>query len=137
MDGYLSTMDTPPTKILLVDDEHHTITCVSLALGPAYQVDHVSDSRKAFEILKENTPGFEIIITDHMMPGWVGWELLKNLERTAFRGKSIVLSAFLSAPVEAIYRGLGVEHLIPKPFDLSQLREAVAASVRAIRAAGS
>jgi len=130
-------MSTPPTKILLVDDEPHTITCVSLALGPAYQVDHVSDPRKAFEILKKNTPGFEIVITDHQMPGWLGCELLKNLEGTAFRGKSIVLSAFLSAPIEALYRSLGVEHLIPKPFDLSQIREAVAMSVRAIRAAGS
>jgi DNA-binding response OmpR family regulator len=130
-------MGTPPTKILLVDDELHTVMAVSLALGPAYQVDYVSDSLKAFEILKENTPGFEIVITDHMMPGWVGWELLKNLEGTAFKGKSIVLSGYLSSQIEAIYRGLGVEHVIPKPFDLSQIREAVAASVRAIRAAGS
>jgi CheY-like chemotaxis protein len=121
-------MGTPPTKILVVDDELHTAASVTLALGPAYQVDAVSDAHEAFELLKQNSGGFKIIMTDHMMPGWAGWELIKRLPETNFRGKCIVLSGYLSPAIEAIYRSLGVEHVIHKPFDLTQLRDAVAAS---------
>ncbi len=129
-------MGPHPPKVLIVDDEAHIAASVSLALGTAYQVDAVSDAHEAFELLKDNAQGYEIIITDHMMPGWAGWELVKRLHETEFHGKCIVLSGYLSPAIEEIYRNLGVEHIIQKPFDLSKLRNAVGASARAIRGQG-
>ncbi len=122
-------MGSPPTKILVVDDESHTATSVTLALGERYQVDAIYDGQEAFELLKANTRGFEIVIADHMMPGWAGSELIKRLQLAGFRGKWVVMSGYLSPEAEAIYRGLGVEYIIPKPFDLLQLRRAVESSV--------
>jgi len=66
------------------------------------------------------------------MPGWLGSELIQRLQEVGFRGKCIVISGYLSPKVEAIYRGLGVDHVISKPFDVARLRSAVAASARAI-----
>jgi two-component system cell cycle sensor histidine kinase/response regulator CckA len=125
-------MESHSTKILVVDDELHVAASVTLALGRGYQVDSVSDSREAFEVLKENERGFGIVIADHRMPGWGGSELIKRIQGTGFRGKCIVLSGHLSPEVEAIYHGLGVEYVIPKPFDVVLLRNAVAATARAI-----
>jgi DNA-binding response OmpR family regulator len=125
-------MGAPPTKILIVDDELHTAASVKLALGRGYEMDAVSDSREAFEVLQTNTRGVDIVIADHMMPGWSGSELIKRLQVAGFRGKWIVLSGYLSPEAEAIYHALGVEYVIPKPFDVVQLRNAVAASARAI-----
>jgi DNA-binding response OmpR family regulator len=125
-------MNLPRKKILVVDDELHAAASVTLALGPRYQVDAVSDSREAFELLKENTRGFDVVIADHMMPGWAGSELIQRLQVAGFRGQWIVISGYLSQEVEAIYHGLGVNHVIPKPFDVVKLRNAVVASVRAI-----
>ena len=65
----------------------------------------------------------------------LGSELIQRLQVAGFRGKCIVISGYLSPEVEAIYHGLGVEYIISKPFDLAQLRTAVAASARAIEAA--
>ena len=123
------------TKILVVDDEIHVATSIKLALGSEYEVDAVYDGRQAFELLKENATGFSVVITDHMMPSWAGWELINRLQAIAFPGKCIVLSGYLSPDIEEIYRNLGVEYVISKPFDLAQLRTAVAASARAIEAA--
>jgi DNA-binding response OmpR family regulator len=126
-------MGVPPTKILVVDDELHVAASVTLTLGRGYQVDAISDGREAFEVLKENTRGIDIVIADHMMPGWAGSELIKRLHGTGFHGKCIVLSGYLSPQVEEVYRGLGVEYVIPKPFDVGRLRSAVAATVREIQ----
>jgi DNA-binding response OmpR family regulator len=119
-------------KILVVDDELHIAASVTLALGRGYQVDAVAGGREAFEVLTENAQGFGIVIVDHMMPTWAGSELIKRLQVAGFRGKCIVLSGYLSPEVEAIYHGLGVEYVIPKPFELERLRSAVTASARAI-----
>ncbi len=125
-------MEPPPTKILVVDDDLHIATAIMLALGSGSKVETLPDAHAAFEVLKDNAQGFDIVITDHMMPGWAGWELIKRLQETAFAGKCIVLSGNLSPAIEAIYRSFGVEHVIHKPFDLAQLRDAVEASVREI-----
>lgn len=124
-------MPASPTKVLVVDDELHVAASVTLALGREYRVDSICSGREAFEMLRENARGFDIVIADHMMPGWAGSELIQRLQAAGFRGKCILLSGHLSPQVEAIYRGLGVEYIIPKPFDLVELRNAVKASARA------
>src|SRR5437763_5396224 len=110
-------MKPSPGRILVIDDELHIAAAVTLALDPGYQVEAVADGREAFEVLKENERGFGILVVDHMMPGWLGSELIERLQVAGFRGKYIVISGYLSPEVEAIYRGLGVEYVLSKPFD--------------------
>ena len=88
-------------------------------------------SPDAFELLTGNTRGFELLISDHMMPEWSGAELIQRLQRAGWKGKYLVLSAYLSPEVEAIYRKLGVEHILTKPFDVVELRNVVAEIERA------
>ncbi len=54
-----------------------------------------------------------------------GIELVRRLRDTSFRGKILVLSAHLSAENRAAYEALGVDGMIPKPFDLHQLRAVI------------
>src|SRR6202521_1069893 len=56
------------------------------------------------------------------MPRMTGLELVRRLRDAAFSGKILVLSAHLSAENRAAYDALGVDGMIPKPFDLHQLR---------------
>ena len=118
-------------KILIVDDELHTGASLILTLGKAHQVEIVSAGRDAFEMLNENSRGFELLITDHMMPEWSGAELIQRLQLAGWNGRYIVLSAYMSPDVEAIYRKLGVEHILTKPFDVVELRNVVAEIERA------
>lgn len=125
-------MGTQPVKILLVDDEADIAAAVAAALGRGYQVVAAADSGEAFEILTADKHGFSIVVADHMMPGWAGAELIKRLQLAGFKGKFIVLSGYLSPEVEAVYHALGVEYVLAKPFDVTLLRNAVAASVRTL-----
>lgn len=71
-------------------------------------------------------PGaFDLLITDHSMPRINGIELVKRLRETAFPGKIVVLSAHLSAENRAAYLALGVDIMIPKPFDVHELRAVI------------
>jgi len=54
-----------------------------------------------------------------------GLELVRRLRDAAFSGKILVLSAHLSAENRAAYDALGVDGMIPKPFDLHQLRTVI------------
>jgi DNA-binding response OmpR family regulator len=120
-------------KILVVDDEPHTGASVTLTLGKAHQVEMVSAGRDAFELLNDNTRGFELLISDHMMPEWSGSELIHRLQLAGWQGKYLVLSAYMSPEIEAIYRKLGVEHILTKPFDVVELRNVVAEIERTSR----
>jgi ActR/RegA family two-component response regulator len=125
-------MAPSPGKILVVDDEADMAVTVRMAVGRGYQVEAVATVREAFEILRENVPGFGIVIVDHLMPGGSGSELIQKLNEAGFRGRCIVITGYLSAAIEASYRELGVQHLIAKPFDSAEIRNAVAASARSI-----
>jgi DNA-binding response OmpR family regulator len=54
-----------------------------------------------------------------------GVELVKRLRDAAFGGKIVVLSAHLSAENRAAYLALGVDLMVPKPFDVHLLRAAI------------
>lgn len=118
-------------KILIVDDELHVAASVMLALGNAHRIESVSTGRDAFEILMENTPGVDLLISDHRMPEWSGTELIHRLQLAGWQGKYLVLSAYMSPEVEALYRNLGIEHILTKPFDVVALRNIVAEIERA------
>jgi two-component system cell cycle sensor histidine kinase/response regulator CckA len=123
-------------KILLVDDELHVAASVRPALGGNYRMESVTDGREAFDLLNEKPGDFDLVITDHMMPGWAGAELIKRLQVAGFPGRYMVLSAYMSPEIERIYRALGVDHIIRKPFDLDELRLAVSQIEQSIDEAG-
>jgi DNA-binding response OmpR family regulator len=50
---------------------------------------------------------------------------VKRLRDATFGGKIVVLSAHLSAENRAAYLALGVDMMIPKPFDVHELRAAI------------
>ena len=55
-----------------------------------------------------------------------GLELVQKLGKTNFHGRIFVLSAYLTGELVASYRQMGVSHFVDKPFDVADLRNAVA-----------
>jgi len=116
-----------PLNILLADDESATIATVSFILKRAgHKVAVAHDGQEALEMLKQSPHEFHVLITDHAMQNVSGLELVEKLHETPFRGRVIVLSAYLTKDLESSYRAHGVSHFINKPFDLGELRDAVA-----------
>ena len=59
------------------------------------------------------------------MPKVSGLEFLVKLPLNTFKGKIIVLSAYLTPELEVALRSLGAEGIMPKHFDVNELRKAV------------
>lgn len=116
----------PPLNILLAEDEPSVAFAVSFALkADGHKIEIVADGEQALFELTAKPGAFELLITDHSMPRMNGVELVKRLRDTAFGGKIVVLSAHLSAENRAAYVALGVDIMIPKPFDVHELRAAI------------
>ena len=131
-------MTTRSLSILVADDERHVATSISMALrGGGHRIETAEDGLQAFEMLRENTAGIDLLIADNTMPGLTGSELIAKLKEIGFRGKYMVLSAYLTPELEKIYRGLGVDYIVHKPFDLGALRGAVTEIAEALDSGGA
>lgn len=115
-----------PFNILLAEDEPSVAFSVSFALkADGHKIEIVPDGAQALFELTSKPGAFDLLITDHTMPRMNGIELVKRVRDSVFQGKVVVLSAHLSAENRADYVALGVDVLIPKPFDVHGLRAAI------------
>lgn len=71
---------------------------------------------------------FDVVLTDHHMPGKDGLALVQNLRAEGFHGRIFVLSGALPAAEENEYRRLHVDGIAAKPVALSELRELLGAA---------
>jgi two-component system chemotaxis response regulator CheY len=117
-----------PLNILIAEDERSVALAISFALqADGHKIEIATDGEQALTKLAAGPDAFELLITDNNMPRMSGVELVRRLRETPFTGKILVLSAHLSAENRAIYSALRVDGMIPKPFDLHQLRTVVRA----------
>ena len=116
----------PPLNILLAEDEHSVAFSISFALkADGHKIDSATDGEQALSKLTAHPGAFDLLITDNNMPRMTGLELVSRVRETPFDGKILVLSAHLSPENRAAYGALGVHGMVPKPFDLHQLRTVV------------
>lgn len=68
--------EKPARRVLLVDDEEHVTRALERALRKeGYEITSVNDPREALALLK--TQAFDVVISDHLMPGMTGIEFTK------------------------------------------------------------
>ena len=117
------------SNILIVDDEKAVAASIKAALkGMGHAADVIHDGGDALTRITKSPGHYDILITDHLMRTVSGLEFLIQLPVNTFKGKIIVLSAYLTPELESKYRALGVGTMIRKPFDVDELRKAVGAS---------
>lgn len=104
-------------RVLLVDDELSSAEVLALILaGEGCQVTVAADARQALARLQEAAP--DLLVTDFMMPGMNGAELVKALrEVEAFGAIPVVL---ISGAPESALRSYRVSYqaYLRKPFGL-------------------
>ena len=107
-----------PVKILVVDDHPNTATTLARALsqlGPKVEVKSATNGHEAIEHVKEG--GMDILITDMIMPGMTGLELIEKLQnhpagRPTF---SFLVTAYDVPGLKVTARRLKVKDVIVKP----------------------
>ena len=113
-------------RILLVEDEDAVRAIAAKTLVKrGYDVVEACDGEEAYEILEDEEEGFDLLISDVVMPGLDGPGLLEKA-RDLLEGTRIVFISGYAA--EQFSDTLSKEQeisFLPKPFTLTQLAEKV------------
>ncbi len=113
-------------NILLVDDDRNLVTTLShglhKAMGEAVSVAVCSDSSEALSLLEAQA--FDVVISDHNMPGRSGLELLNRVRQTH---REIILVLITATGTDVLEEGVGQlgGGYITKPFEPSSLAQLI------------
>jgi CheY-like chemotaxis protein/glycine cleavage system H lipoate-binding protein len=119
-------------RILVVDDELPVCKSISSALAPdAYAVDMALSAEEALK--KEEDSEYDVVITDLMMPGLSGLDLLKALKDKRQGVRVIMVTGYPSIESAVQSIKFGAFDYIPKPFTPNDLRSLVARAVESRR----
>ena len=121
-------MTKPPSRILLVDDDHLFAEVIQNALTLfGYAVVRASDGKEALKLYEPQT--FHLVITDLIMPDMEGVELIMKLQQRDPSVRVIAMSGGGRNNPEAylaVAERIGAVKTLAKPFPLETLRVAVA-----------
>jgi ActR/RegA family two-component response regulator/glycine cleavage system H lipoate-binding protein len=119
-------------RILVVDDEITVCKSIRQAiLSDEYEVDMALSGEEALK--KDGDKPYDLIITDLMMPGISGLDLLKTLREARAEVNVIMVTGYptIKTAVESVK--MGAFDYLPKPFTPADLRGLV---TRAFKKAG-
>jgi DNA-binding response OmpR family regulator/flavodoxin len=114
----------PTTKILVVDDEKGICQNVEKILKKNnYEVTQAVSAQDALEKMARDS--FTLLISDIVMPGKNGLELLKLVKKEWPLTKAIMMTAYASTDTAMKAIRLGALDYIPKPFTPAEMRSTV------------
>ncbi|AKJ27740.1 sigma-54-dependent transcriptional regulator [Caldimonas brevitalea] len=115
-------------SLLVVDDEPDLRTLYELTLlREGYDVETAATVEDAWSRLRDRT--YSAVITDMRLPDGTGLDLLRRLEESGRREKTVMITAFGSPEnaVEALKAG--AYDYLTKPVDLKQFRAVIASAL--------
>jgi CheY-like chemotaxis protein len=121
--------NTPPARILVIDDEeiiHVSVRRILQRYG--HQVDAVLSAKEGLNRLREES--YDLVITDLMMPEMNGIQLLKQLSRDRLTLPVLMITGYptISTAVQALR--LGAMDYLAKPFTRQELMGPVNRALR-------
>jgi signal transduction histidine kinase/CheY-like chemotaxis protein len=109
-------------RILVVDDEDHMRDLLKDMLEKdGYQVVQASGGHEALSVLNETA--CDAVFTDLGMPGMSGWELARAIRKQNRQLPLAVITGWGEAVGSHEQQAAGVDWLVPKPFDASQIAD--------------
>ena len=120
-------------RLLLVDDDQDVRDTTAEALeADGFSVVSVDSGYAALKRLAEN--GIVLVITDILMPGMDGIELIRRLKQKHDKIKILAISGGGAEGPESLLDKalkLGVDAVLSKPFSRTELRSSVTACIGA------
>lgn len=110
----------PRPYVVIADDEANLVDLLALVLeDEGYRVGRAYDGLQAWDLAQRRRP--DLVITDVMMPGLSGMELVERLRRgEGDSGPPVIVMSAVSSDQPA-----PPARFIPKPFDLDRLIDLV------------
>ena len=111
-----------PLRILCADDNTmlgDMMVCLFSRAG--HWVEHVENGLHAWEKLSADVANYDVVLTDHQMPGLTGLELVELLRQANFPGRIVVHTSALTAAESDRYRAFGVAEIVLKSSQADRL----------------
>jgi two-component system response regulator (stage 0 sporulation protein F) len=119
--------------LLAEDDEDFRAVLTRLLTREGYVVIQAEDGDAMLDLLvnsfspdADRTLAYDAIVTDIMMPGFSGLDVLQAFRRSTASAALVVMSAFDDQRFARTAQALGAVAFFLKPFDTDQLLEALA-----------
>lgn len=106
----------------MVEDEQHLAEGLRFNLeAEGYQVEVVDNGETALELLKAQSPAFDIVVLDVMLPGKDGFTVISEMRRSGQFVPTLMLTA--RGRPDDVLQGFaaGADDYVSKPFELSIL----------------
>lgn len=122
------TPDIIKARVLVVDDNSGTADTLARAvarISPNLEVISAVDAESALQAAGEQP--IDLVITDMMMPGLNGFDLIERLRKRAKSSRfySILVTAYDVPGLRESARRMQVEHVLIKPFSLEKISQIV------------
>jgi DNA-binding response OmpR family regulator len=110
-----------PYKLLIIDDNKEILTALNEYLSKKkYDVVSASDGLDGLKLLETEKQGFDLVITDLIMPNISGVGLISIIKKKFPDIPVIAITGWGEHP-EALATEAQADRVLEKPFDLSEL----------------
>ena len=119
--------ELPRSRLLIADDDLDFVAYLSdlVLTRNAISVDIASSGVGVLEAIAERGP-FDLVLTDHRMPGPSGMQLVAMLRWADYQGPILVITAFPGSEVSRVVRCHERVRLMPKSANPDQIINAAA-----------
>ena len=109
-------------SVLLVDDEQSILKSLGNYLEKnSIRVQAASSGEAALKLIKSTNSCFDLVITDVVMPGIQGLDLLQEIKQLNNETGVFILTGYGDMSMVIMALQLGADDFILKPFDAAQI----------------
>ncbi|MBN1668706.1 MAG: response regulator, partial [Anaerolineales bacterium] len=122
-----------PARVMIVDDHPNTaemLARVIRKLDTPVEVLTAASGEEALQQLGDRV--VDVLITDFMMPGMSGLELIEQLQESRKPAHTILVTAYDTPGLEITARRLDIQDYLVKPVDPQRVQEIVARALKDI-----
>jgi PAS domain S-box-containing protein len=113
-------------KVLVVDDEDSVVEVASETLKRlGYHVTTAASGAEAWNKFKDSPQGFDLVITDHIMPNLTGMRLAEKMLAVRSSLPIILFTGYSETVSAEEAKAAGISEFLMKPIDARQLAETV------------
>ena len=112
--------DPSAFQVLVVDDDENVRQSIcDLVKAAGYRVTGVASGQEALDLVQKAS--VDLVLTDLMMPGMTGWQLLRAVKSHDSRILVVVFTGYISDQGEDILMDRGADGYLVKPIDFRRL----------------
>ena len=119
-------LTTGRERVLVVDDEPSVVGVIAETLDRlGYQITTAGSGAEALKKLEDSPYGFDLVITDEVMPEMTGMKLAERILRVRKDLPIILMSGYSETASSEKSKTVGIREFVVKPVDKRELSETV------------